>query len=191
MDGGVNVYQFNGNNPVAYTDPFGLCPPDDDNTDDCQKDEKGKHKKSYCPSGSAGTPPNCRSVATGAAVGGSCPNVSPQEWDQGQQAIGLTGGTEEGFLTKTDGSVQRADGEGWLKTGRSIGPAGDWPKDSKTFVHSHPSGGGISPGDVYVANNTGIRIVSAGVGTNRYGSAQRGSTPVTCNAPSRPNAEGK
>jgi len=24
--GGVNLYQFNGNNPVAYTDPFGLCP---------------------------------------------------------------------------------------------------------------------------------------------------------------------
>ena len=24
--GGINLYQFNGNNPVAYTDPFGLCP---------------------------------------------------------------------------------------------------------------------------------------------------------------------
>ncbi len=24
--GGTNLYQFNGNNPVAYTDPFGLCP---------------------------------------------------------------------------------------------------------------------------------------------------------------------
>ncbi|MBK7785618.1 MAG: hypothetical protein IPJ57_14130 [Gemmatimonadetes bacterium] len=27
--GGVNLYQFNGNNPVAYTDPFGLCPKQD------------------------------------------------------------------------------------------------------------------------------------------------------------------
>ena len=26
MAGGLNLYQFNGNNPVAYTDPFGLCP---------------------------------------------------------------------------------------------------------------------------------------------------------------------
>jgi len=26
LAGGVNLYQFNGNNPVAYTDPFGLCP---------------------------------------------------------------------------------------------------------------------------------------------------------------------
>jgi RHS repeat-associated protein len=24
--GGLNLYQFNGNNPVAFTDPFGLCP---------------------------------------------------------------------------------------------------------------------------------------------------------------------
>jgi len=24
--GGLNLYQFNGNNPVTYTDPFGLCP---------------------------------------------------------------------------------------------------------------------------------------------------------------------
>src|SRR5690606_1997262 len=23
--GGINLYQFNGNNPVSYTDPFGLC----------------------------------------------------------------------------------------------------------------------------------------------------------------------
>jgi RHS repeat-associated protein len=28
--GGLNLYQFNGNNPVSYTDPFGLCPPIDD-----------------------------------------------------------------------------------------------------------------------------------------------------------------
>jgi RHS repeat-associated protein len=26
VTGGVNLYNFNGNNPVAYTDPFGLCP---------------------------------------------------------------------------------------------------------------------------------------------------------------------
>ncbi len=29
LAGGTNLYQFNGNNPVAYTDPFGLCPPKD------------------------------------------------------------------------------------------------------------------------------------------------------------------
>ena len=26
LAGGLNLYQFNGNNPVSYTDPFGLCP---------------------------------------------------------------------------------------------------------------------------------------------------------------------
>ena len=25
--GGLNLYQFNGNDPVTFTDPFGLCPP--------------------------------------------------------------------------------------------------------------------------------------------------------------------
>ena len=39
--GGLNLTQFNGNNPVAYSDPFGLkaCPgianTDQDNLDDC------------------------------------------------------------------------------------------------------------------------------------------------------------
>ncbi|HEU4647907.1 MAG TPA: RHS repeat-associated core domain-containing protein [Gemmatimonadales bacterium] len=28
--GGINLYQFNGNNPVSYTDPFGLCPVEKD-----------------------------------------------------------------------------------------------------------------------------------------------------------------
>ncbi len=27
LAGGINLYQFNGNNPATYTDPFGLCPP--------------------------------------------------------------------------------------------------------------------------------------------------------------------
>jgi RHS repeat-associated protein len=26
LGGGLNLYQFNGNNPAAFTDPFGLCP---------------------------------------------------------------------------------------------------------------------------------------------------------------------
>jgi RHS repeat-associated protein len=30
--GGVNLYQFNGNNPLAYTDPFGLCDVKEDPT---------------------------------------------------------------------------------------------------------------------------------------------------------------
>ena len=35
MSGGTNLYQFNGNNPVAYTDPFGLCPPVDNDPSNC------------------------------------------------------------------------------------------------------------------------------------------------------------
>lgn len=45
--GGINLYQFNGNNPVAFTDPFGLCPKDKggdgktDKLDDCPKHSEG------------------------------------------------------------------------------------------------------------------------------------------------------
>jgi RHS repeat-associated protein len=45
--GGLNLYQFNGNNPVAYTDPFGLCPKDKggdgktDKLDDCPRHSEG------------------------------------------------------------------------------------------------------------------------------------------------------
>ena len=187
LAGGMNAYGYAGGDPVNFSDPFGLCPPEDNNTDDCQSDPKGGRRAAYCPAGSSGTPPNCQSIASGAAVGGSCLNVSDQEWDLGQQAIGLTGQTEEGFLITSKGSVQRADGPGWTKTLGSVGPAGgQWPAGSAAFVHSHPSGGGISRGDIGVTNSTGIRIVSAGVRTNRYGSAQRGLPPVTCNTPQRP-----
>ena len=30
LAGGVNLYAYAGNDPIAYTDPFGLCPPKDD-----------------------------------------------------------------------------------------------------------------------------------------------------------------
>ncbi len=29
--GGINLYQFNGNDPASYDDPYGLCPPLDAN----------------------------------------------------------------------------------------------------------------------------------------------------------------
>ena len=171
----------------TFSDPFGLCPPDDSNEDDCQNGKNGQQRASYCPVGSRGSPPNCTSVASpGVRSPGSCPNVSAEEWELGQRAIEATGDTEEGFLVRLDGAIESASGPGWRKTDRSIGPAGQWPADAATFVHSHPSGRGISPGDIGVAESTGIRVVSAGVGTNRYGSASRGGTPVTCNMPSRP-----
>jgi hypothetical protein len=189
--GGLNLYQFNGNDPVTFTDPFGFCPPADKNKDDCQKDDNGKLKPAYCPAGSAGTPPNCRSLATGAPVGGSCPNVTAQEWDLGQQAIDITledpERNEAGFYIN-GGGVHPMTGSGFVTTNKTIGPAGDWPQGTHTMVHSHPTGRGISGGDIDATDRDGVRTVSAGMGTNRYGSYSRGGIPVTCNMPNSPAA---
>lgn len=39
--GGLNLYQYAGNNPVMFADPFGLCPPADTNVHDCPNDSIG------------------------------------------------------------------------------------------------------------------------------------------------------
>lgn len=41
LAGGVNLYAYAGNNPASYSDPFGLCPPDDKNTADCPNTDLG------------------------------------------------------------------------------------------------------------------------------------------------------
>ena len=181
------MYGYAGGYPVNFSDPFGLCPPVDANQDDCQSDSTGIQKQAYCPTGTRGTPPNCTSVATGQPTSASCPNVSGQEWDLGQQAIqgSKQSGLEEGFGITGSGVVPTT-GPTFVRTPASITALAGWPAGTTTLVHSHPSGRGISPGDVATANAGRIRVVSAGVGTNRYGSAARGKTPVTCNTPSRP-----
>jgi RHS repeat-associated protein len=187
--GGSNLYGYAGNNPVVFTDPFGLCPPEDQNEDDCQTDSKGTQKESFCPAGSHGTPPNCTSVATRQPSPGSCPNVGAQEWDLGQQAITTTvqdpQRNEAGFYVTGSGAFPMV-GPGFVITAGTIGPVGGWPQGTHTMVHSHPSGRGISPGDIRGTDADGVRTVSAGVGTNRYGSYSKGGTAVTCNMPNRP-----
>jgi hypothetical protein len=37
----MNLYGFAGGDPVNYSDPFGLCPPKDENTSDCEAGTSG------------------------------------------------------------------------------------------------------------------------------------------------------
>ena len=188
LAGGVNLYAYAGNNPIAFSDPFGLCKDSEKGnatqSEKCASDITGQ----WCPSGSKGSYPDCKSAATGAQVPGSCPNVSGQEWDVGQDAIERTeqSGVEEGSIITRDGQVVPMTGPDWVHTDRSIGPRDQWPGNAATAVHGHPSGNGISPGDQRMTNSTGIRGVSAGVRTSRYGSYSRGGTPTTCDLPTRP-----
>lgn len=41
LAGGMNLYGFASGDPVNFTDPFGLCPPKDDNTADCAPGTSG------------------------------------------------------------------------------------------------------------------------------------------------------
>jgi hypothetical protein len=139
-----------------------------------------------------GTPPNCVG-GDGTSVPFSCPNVTPQEWDLGQEAIRLTIENgfrfEEGFAI-TDYAVIPMRGSAFVRDGSTIGPRnGTWPLGTHSMVHSHPSGRGISPGDIAGTDADGVRTVSAGVRTNRYGAYSRGGVAFTCNVPSRPEAE--
>jgi len=39
--GGLNLYGFANGDPINFSDPFGLCPPEDDNLDDCEAGSSG------------------------------------------------------------------------------------------------------------------------------------------------------
>ena len=51
LAGGFNLHGFANGDPINFSDPFGLCPPENNNLDDCQTDTKRATKTSYCPTG--------------------------------------------------------------------------------------------------------------------------------------------
>jgi hypothetical protein len=111
---------------------------------------------------------------------GSCPNVSFQEWNLGEQAIALSmqSGGEEGFAILTSGTVISLNSLLPVKTSTGNFP---WytPPDVVTVVHSHPHGTGLSGDDIAWARASGRRVVSAAAG-NLYGSVSSGGPAVHC-----------
>jgi hypothetical protein len=104
--------------------------------------------------------------------------VSVREWNLGQQAITLTKqgiSLEEGYMLFSDGTAQRMKEPNFIRypDGIKIAMGYQIPAGVVAFVHSHPDGSGISPDDLTTALlRAPIRVISAGVGTNLYGSAE-------------------
>lgn len=118
-----------------------------------------------------------------------CPNVSVQEWNLGQQAITLTKqgiGVEEGYMIFSDGTVQRMIEPNFRRGPDYIKLPPQLPSGVVALVHSHPSGSGVDEGDLAIALlHPGVRVISAGRGTNLYGvsSWPPGGTPFYSNCP--------
>lgn len=129
----------------------------------------------YCPSGSSGTPPFCTSNATHRPVFGACPNVTSDTYQLAQQIRWQTTltGIEQGVGILPDGTTVAAIRN---QAGSIVFPAAGQVK----IIHGHPSGAGISPGDIAGTLADGIYTVSVGVGTNRIGTAGVLEYPVSC-----------
>jgi RHS repeat-associated protein len=57
LAGGLNLYGFAGGDPVNFSDPFGLCPSEDENPADCPTHEEGE-EGGQCKN-SSGDPASC------------------------------------------------------------------------------------------------------------------------------------
>ncbi|MFL5493647.1 MAG: RHS repeat-associated core domain-containing protein [Gemmatimonadales bacterium] len=118
--GGLNLYQFNGNNPVAYTDPFGLSP----DNDCCDVDEAVA-----IGSGVGATAGAVVALACAGSTGGVCaagaPAIVGVFTGIGASVGGLVGSVLQaaGNSGKT-ASGQTAAGKATDEYGNPLGPSG-------------------------------------------------------------------
>jgi RHS repeat-associated protein len=123
--GGLNLYGYVGNNPVAYTDPFGLCPPED-NIDGpwCKVAIVGGTASFFFVLGAT--------VSAGRYISG--------EGEGWFMKIGLGAGLEAGGGVEAGTSKNRAAlSNGALELAGSAGPVGagrSWNKDGTTTTGS-------------------------------------------------------
>jgi RHS repeat-associated protein len=59
LAGGLNLYGFASGDPVNLSDPFGLCPPEDDNNADCVEPDAGESDAGESDAGSATSTQEC------------------------------------------------------------------------------------------------------------------------------------
>ncbi|MGH7654691.1 MAG: hypothetical protein ACREN6_08515 [Gemmatimonadaceae bacterium] len=115
MAAGVNLYGYAGGDPANSSDPFGLCPPKDENKADC-KDDKQKEGKSSSdsndPRGGTGQP--TQSIPLGYIPAGKrvlADGIQITATPQGAQAFATI--DDRGALTLSVSGKVEVRIEGW------------------------------------------------------------------------------
>jgi RHS repeat-associated protein len=103
LAGGLNVYGFAEGDPVNFDDPFGLCPPRDDDLSDCAPGSSGWYAKRIATAegsrplneiggvlATCGESAVCMSVATAGGIAGGIARVGRAVWSAARGRVSVT-----------------------------------------------------------------------------------------------------
>jgi hypothetical protein len=140
--GGVNLYQYNGNDPNSYSDPFGTCPPNDDNIKDCTDDDLGNAWRTLNQSKAGRRVINdyVKSKPTVDTAGSKCPAGTHSCTDTTRTSVHVTGTSVEiavrlaheivhvlgHYINGTSDYVKHEEGPAWgraLQVYKELSPA--------------------------------------------------------------------